>query len=154
MLTASLLLALPLCHTGPLLLCVLQAIVGPLHTLPLLMLVSESDEAVPEGLRQSGAVAQLMERMLLAVQDGSSARHSAAAAAAADGCPPLAAAATGLQGDSSCSSEGVGIQRPRPLQKWVGIAGAGHACKGHEEAVVKQVCSFLQQLTVPGQLQP
>jgi hypothetical protein len=40
------------------------------------------------------------------------------------------------------------VQKRRPLQKWVGIGGAGHACKGHEEAVVEQVCRFLQQLPV------
>jgi hypothetical protein len=98
-----------------------QAILGPLHDCPTLILQSGADEAVPQTLRESGAVASLGQRVLQALQLGPAVHHPRQ-----DG--------------------GATTTTPRALRV---LEGAGHACAGHEAALVNEVRAWLAELLLP-----
>jgi hypothetical protein len=125
----------------------MQPILGPLHSTPLLILLSGADEAVPEPLRQSGAVDQLSQRMLAAMAAGTAQHDTSAADTTAAATAAAAAATAGEAGGSRDRGEGPVVQRVRVIE------GAAHACAGHEREVVQHVCEMLQQLPLKQQQQ-
>jgi hypothetical protein len=103
----------------------LQGILGPLQSLPCMIIQSAADEAVPQELRDNGSMQQLGQRMLKAIRLGTASKPDAA---------PEAAAAEG--GSSAV------------VPQLRAVEGAGHACAGHEDELVGIVCEFLQQLPI------
>lgn len=130
----------------------MQAILGPLQDMPCLIIQSGADEAVPEALRQSGAVQELGQRMLQAVQLGPAQGRagndqlqegSGGADSQAAGLPAGGVDGSSRSGDGACGE---------PLQQLRVIEGAGHACAEHVDQLVETVCDFLKLLPLKERL--
>lgn len=118
-----------------------------MHTTSCLILQSGADESVPEVLRQSGAVQQLGQHMLEAVQLGCGSTAVAATAAEGGGAGGGASASGGSGEGHAAKERSSGGSVLHELRV---IEGAGHACAGHEQQLVEAVCGFLSRLPVGG----
>lgn len=129
----------------------MQAILGPLQDMPCLIIQSGADEALPEALRQSGAVQELGQRMLQAMQLGP-AQGRAGKDQLQEGGAAVGSQAAGLPaggGDGSGRTSGGACSESLQLRV---IEGAGHACAEHVDPLVKTVCDFLKLLPLKQRL--